>query len=98
MCFKNAVEFDEGFLKAAGLSSLDEATIQKDPKKGDFYVAVIDRPGKPAIEEVRVEIVPDDAVRKTRMLQGDAEKLPSPSASTLTSPSSIPSSILHGRS
>src|SRR5215468_682370 len=28
-----------GFLKATGLRSLDEATIQKD-KKGDFYVAL----------------------------------------------------------
>src|ERR671927_1557378 len=30
----------QGFLKAAGLKSLDEATIQRDPK-GDFYVALI---------------------------------------------------------
>ncbi|HAT85133.1 MAG TPA: glycine--tRNA ligase subunit beta, partial [Rhizobiales bacterium] len=29
-----------GFLRGAGLSSIDEATIQSDPKKGDFYVAV----------------------------------------------------------
>lgn len=29
--------------------------------------------GKPAIEEVTVQIVPDDAVRKTMMLQGDAD-------------------------
>src|SRR5215211_5333122 len=28
-----------GFLKSAGLASIGEATIQKDPKKGDFYVA-----------------------------------------------------------
>src|SRR6266704_6937521 len=26
----------QGFLKAAGLKSIGEATIQKDPKKGDF--------------------------------------------------------------
>src|SRR5204863_7386125 len=31
-----------GFLKSAGLASLAEATIQKDPKKGDFYVALIE--------------------------------------------------------
>lgn len=37
-------------------------------KNENFY-----QPGKPAIAEVRVEIVPDDAVRKTRMLQGDAD-------------------------
>src|SRR5882762_8568905 len=32
-----------GFLKATGLASLDEAKIQRDPKKGDFYIAVIER-------------------------------------------------------
>src|SRR3981189_1649978 len=26
-----------GFLRSAGLASIDEATIQKDPRKGDFY-------------------------------------------------------------
>ena len=34
-----------GFLKAAGLASIGEATIQKDPKKGDFYVALTEKPG-----------------------------------------------------
>src|SRR5215468_1058147 len=47
----------EGFLKSAGLASIAEATIQKDPKKGDFYVALIDRPGRPAID-VLAEILP----------------------------------------
>lgn len=51
-----------GFLKAAGLSSLDQATIQSDPKKGDFYVAVVEKPGR-ATPEVIAEIVPD-IVRK----------------------------------
>ena len=37
----------EGFLKGAGLTSIDEATVQPD-KKGDFYVAVIEKPGRPA--------------------------------------------------
>ncbi len=37
----------QGFLKATGLKSLDEATIQKDPKKGDFYIALIEKPGRP---------------------------------------------------
>ncbi|MBB5751962.1 glycine--tRNA ligase subunit beta [Prosthecomicrobium pneumaticum] len=41
-----------GFLKSAGLASLDEATVQSDPKKGDFYVAVIERPGRAAAEIV----------------------------------------------
>jgi glycyl-tRNA synthetase beta chain len=48
----------EGFLKSAGLGSIDEAKIQKDPKKGDFYVALIDRPGRAAIEVI-AEIIPD---------------------------------------
>ena len=39
-----------GFLKSAGLASLDEAKVQSDPKKGDFYVAVIERQGRPTIE------------------------------------------------
>ncbi|MEP9353931.1 glycine--tRNA ligase subunit beta [Xanthobacter sp. KR7-65] len=46
-----------GFLKSAGLSSLDQATIQSD-KKGDFYVAVVEKPGR-ATTEVIAEIVPD---------------------------------------
>ncbi len=47
-----------GFLKAAGVASLDQATIQSDPKKGDFYVAVVEKPGR-ATTEVVAEIVPD---------------------------------------
>ncbi len=46
----------EGFLRGAGLSSIDQATIQPD-KKGDVYVAVIEKPGR-AAEEVIAEIVP----------------------------------------
>jgi len=40
----------EGFLRGAGLSSIDEATIQSDPKKGEFYVAVIEKPGRQTID------------------------------------------------
>jgi glycyl-tRNA synthetase beta chain len=47
----------QGFLRAAGLKSIAEAKIQPD-KKGDFYVAVIERPGRPAIEVI-AEIVPE---------------------------------------
>jgi glycyl-tRNA synthetase beta chain len=47
----------QGFLKSAGLSSIAEATVQKDPKKGDFYVALIDKPGRAAID-VLAEILP----------------------------------------
>ncbi len=46
-----------GFLKAAGLSSLDEAQIQRDPKKGDFYVALIEKPGRATLD-VLAEILP----------------------------------------
>jgi glycyl-tRNA synthetase beta chain len=42
----------EGFIKSAGLASIAEAAIQKDPKRGDFYIALIDRPGRPAIEVI----------------------------------------------
>src|SRR5213593_4771656 len=37
-----------GFLRAAGLQSIADARVQAD-NKGDFYIAVIDRPGRPAI-------------------------------------------------
>ncbi|HET7192969.1 MAG TPA: glycine--tRNA ligase subunit beta [Pseudolabrys sp.] len=46
-----------GFLKAAGLKSLAEAKVQLD-KKGDFYVAMIERPGRSAIDVI-AEIIPD---------------------------------------
>ncbi len=46
----------EGFLKAAGLTSIDQAKVQPD-KKGDFYVAIVEKPGR-AAPEVIAEIVP----------------------------------------
>ncbi|SEN42937.1 glycine--tRNA ligase subunit beta [Bradyrhizobium sp. OK095] len=46
----------QGFLKATGLSSLDEAKIQRDPK-GDFYIALIEKSGRDAID-VLAEILP----------------------------------------
>ena len=46
-----------GFLKAAGLKSIADAKVQSD-KKGDFYVAVIERPGRAALD-VLGEILPD---------------------------------------
>ena len=47
----------EGFLKAAGLGSLDEAEIRED-KKGDFYVALIEKPGRDTADVI-AEIVPE---------------------------------------
>lgn len=46
----------QGFLKATGLKSLDEAKIQRDAK-GDFYIALIEKQGRPAID-VLAEILP----------------------------------------
>ena len=46
-----------GFLKATGLSSIEEAQIQRDPKKGDFYIALIEKPGRATID-VLAEILP----------------------------------------
>jgi glycyl-tRNA synthetase beta chain len=40
----------QGFLKATGLKSLDEAKIQHDPKKGDFYIALIEKPGRATLD------------------------------------------------
>ena len=46
-----------GFLRAAGLASIDQAKVQAD-KKGDFYVAVTEKKGRPAIEVI-ADIVPE---------------------------------------
>ncbi len=46
----------QGFLKATGLKSLDEAKIQSDPK-GDFYIALIEKPGRATLD-VLAEILP----------------------------------------
>lgn len=47
----------QGFLKSAGLTSLDQATIVSDPKKGDSYVAIIEKPGQETVAAI-AEIVP----------------------------------------
>ncbi|KAA3502926.1 glycine--tRNA ligase subunit beta [Rhizobium rhizogenes] len=47
----------EGFLRGAGLSDISEAQVVSDPKKGDFYIAIINRPGRPA-EEIIAEVMP----------------------------------------
>ncbi|MBO6666985.1 glycine--tRNA ligase subunit beta [Parvibaculum sp.] len=46
----------DGFLRAAGLSSIEEATVQED-KKGAFYVAVTEKKGR-TTADVIAEIVP----------------------------------------
>ncbi|MBS0252306.1 MAG: glycine--tRNA ligase subunit beta [Proteobacteria bacterium] len=50
----------QGFLKSAGLASINDATIVKDEKKGDYYVAKIEKPGR-AAPEIIAETVTDVA-------------------------------------
>ena len=47
----------EGFLKSAGLASIGEAGIVSDPKKGDSYVAIIERKGRLTID-ILAELLP----------------------------------------
>jgi len=47
----------QGFLRKAGLSDVAQAHVHSDPKKGDFYVAHLTKPGRPA-EEIVAELVP----------------------------------------
>ncbi|MEK1887268.1 MAG: glycine--tRNA ligase subunit beta [Phyllobacterium sp.] len=46
-----------GFLRSAGLSDISEAHVHTDPKKGDFYVAHLTKPGR-AAEEIIAEVLP----------------------------------------
>lgn len=47
----------QGFLRKAGLSDVAQAHVHSDPKKGDFYVAHLTKPGR-AAEEIVAELVP----------------------------------------
>ena len=47
----------DGFLRAAGLASVEDAQIQSDAKKGEFYVAVIEKAGREA-SEIIANIMP----------------------------------------
>jgi glycyl-tRNA synthetase beta chain len=51
-----------GFLKSAGLKSIKEAQVAKDEKKGDFYVAKIEKRGR-AAKEIVAEVVPAVAAK-----------------------------------
>ncbi|RJG46025.1 glycine--tRNA ligase subunit beta [Mesorhizobium sp. DCY119] len=46
-----------GFLRSAGLTDISQAHVHSDPKKGDFYVAHISKPGR-AAEEIIAELIP----------------------------------------
>jgi glycyl-tRNA synthetase beta chain len=48
----------EGFLRGAGLADISQARVVSDPKKGDFYVADLVKPGR-ATPDALAEIVPD---------------------------------------
>ncbi|MDI6026680.1 glycine--tRNA ligase subunit beta [Corticibacterium sp. UT-5YL-CI-8] len=48
----------QGFLRKAGLASVDQAHVHSDPKKGDFYVAHISKPGR-AAEEIVATLMPE---------------------------------------
>jgi glycyl-tRNA synthetase beta chain len=47
----------QGFLKSAGLSRIEDARVETDPKKGQFYVAVIEKPGRETKDAI-TEIIP----------------------------------------
>jgi glycyl-tRNA synthetase beta chain len=47
----------QGFLKSAGLADIAQAHVQSDPKKGDFYVATVVKPGRPAIAVI-ADLIP----------------------------------------
>ena len=47
----------QGFLKSAGLSRIEDARVETDPRKGQFYVAVIERPGRETKDAI-AEIIP----------------------------------------
>ena len=51
-----------GFVKSAGLTSIEEATVVKDEKKGDFYAVKIERAGRKA-GDIIAEVVPEVMVK-----------------------------------
>src|SRR5215475_5210387 len=47
----------QGFLKATGLASIEQAKIERDAKKGDFYIALIEKKGRETID-VLADVLP----------------------------------------
>ena len=47
----------QGFLKSAGLKRIEDARVETDPKKGQFFVAVIEKPGRETKDAI-AEIIP----------------------------------------
>ena len=52
----------QGFLKSAGLKRIEDARVETDPKKGQFYVALIEKPGRDTKDAI-AEIIPQSSVR-----------------------------------
>jgi glycyl-tRNA synthetase beta chain len=68
----------DGFLRSAGLASIDVAQIVSDPKKGEFYVAIVEKPGRDAaaiIAEALPAIIRDFPWPKS-MRWGEASREP----------------------
>jgi glycyl-tRNA synthetase beta chain len=51
-----------GFVKSAGLTSIEDAQVVKDDKKGDFYVVKVEKHGRSA-KEIVAELVPSVVAR-----------------------------------
>ena len=47
-----------GFMRGAGISDISQAQIRTDPKKGDFYVAVIEKSGEDSAKTI-TQLIPD---------------------------------------
>jgi nucleoside-diphosphate kinase len=67
----------QGFLRAAGLSSIEQAKIEPDPKgKGEFYIAVIEKAGLRIVAQKRIQMTRGQAetfyaVHKARPFFGE---------------------------
>ena len=48
----------EGFMRAAGLTDISQAQIKTDPKKGEFYVAIIEKAGADTAD-ILGELIPN---------------------------------------
>ncbi|XUY27304.1 glycine--tRNA ligase subunit beta [Agrobacterium sp. rho-8.1] len=73
----------EGFLRGAGLTDVSQAQVVSDPKKGDFYIAIVNKPGR-AAEEIIAEVMP-----------GIIRKFPWP-VSMRSGPASMPKGSSYG--
>jgi len=47
----------DGFMRAAGLTDISQAEVRTDPKKGEFYVAIVEKEGRNT-SDVLAELIP----------------------------------------